>query len=388
VSENRPKEVIGMHTKLDYKRDFLCVLSEFKIQDEKNSCALVKEWYPIHPTEEVEARALMGRPVTVTDSEEGIYVDEEGNVFQLLNKGETKPIEIEHLPGGEETEREQLLNASLNGKKTHGQNGDSKKVQRKNRNNGRKRLVLPTNGAALQWLRPKTTATAQSSAAAVNGAAPETPVQLNLRQKLAEVRRRIGYVQKRGHNERFNYSYVTAADIAGSVGDILAELGVIVIPSLEEISYESAAGRGGTAPMARVIMAYTFADVDSGEEVVATASGQGLDAGDKAPYKAMTEALKYALLQTFLLATGDDPEDERVEARFNKPSSGRAINPEQVRDLEKLIEDTGTNLQRLLAYYKVASLSEMTEFAYRVAVKVLNRKLAKQRTQETIHAQD
>ncbi len=83
-------------------------------------------------------------------------------------------------------------------------------------------------------------------------------MQLNLRQKLAEVRRRIGYVQKRGHNERFNYSYVTAADIAGPVGDILAELGVVVIPSLEEISYESAAGRGGATPMARVIMAYTF----------------------------------------------------------------------------------------------------------------------------------
>src|SRR5882757_5089135 len=30
---------------------------------------------------------------------------------------------------------------------------------------------------------------------------------LNLKQKLAEVRRRISYVQKRGHNERFNYSY-------------------------------------------------------------------------------------------------------------------------------------------------------------------------------------
>jgi hypothetical protein len=376
-----------MHTKLDYKRDFLCVLSEFKIQDEKNSCALVKEWYPIHPTEEVEARALMGRPVTVTDSEEGIYVDEEGNVFQLLNKGETKPIEIEHLPGGEETEREQLLNASLNGNKTHGQNGDSKKVQRKNRNNGRKRQVLPTNGTALQLLRPETTTATKPSADAANGAAPEAPVQLNLRQKLAEVRRRIGYVQKRGHNERYNYSYVTAADIAGSVGDILAELGVIVIPSLEEISYEPA-GRGEGTRMVRVIMAYTFADADTGEEVVATAAGQGLDAGDKAPYKAMTGALKYALLQLFLLATGDDPEDERLDPRLSKPNSGRTINAEQVRDLEKRIEDTGTDLQRLLAYYKVASLSEMTEFAYRVAVKVLNRKLAKQRTQETIHAQD
>ena len=366
-----------MRGSLDYRGGHLCVLIENGIEP--------KEWYPVHATEEVEARTLVGRPVTPTDSEEGIYVDEEGNVFQLLNKGETKPIEIQHLPEREKTGLEGLLEASLKGKKPHEQNGDSKKVQRKNRTNGRKRHAQPSNGAALQLLRPKTTAASQSSASATNG---EAPVQLSLRQKLAEVRRRIGYVQKRGHNERFNYSYVTAADIAGSVGDILAELGVVVIPSLEEISYESAPGRGGATPMARVIMAYTFADVDSDEEVIATAAGQGFDAGDKAPYKAMTGALKYALLQTFLLATGDDPEDERVDARFNQPNSGRTINAEQVRDLEKRIADTGTDLQRLLAYYKVASLSEMTEFAYRVAVKVLNRKLAKRGNQETVHAQD
>ena len=97
------------------------------------------------------------------------------------------------------------------------------------------------------------------------GRRPEDSVRLNLRQKLAEVRRRIGYIQKRGHNERFNYSYVTAADIAGSVGDILSELGVVVIPSLENITYESAPGRGETTRMAQVVMAYTFSDVDSGE---------------------------------------------------------------------------------------------------------------------------
>ena len=63
--------------------------------------------------------------------------------------------------------------------------------------------------------------------------------QLNLREKFAEVRRRLGYIQKRGHNERHNYSYVTAADLAGSVGDILAELGVVVIPQLQSISTET-----------------------------------------------------------------------------------------------------------------------------------------------------
>ena len=217
---------------------------------------------------------------------------------------------------------------------------------------------------------------------------PKNSVRLNLRQKLAEVRRRIGYVQKRGHNERFNYSYVTAADIAGSVGDILSELGVVVIPRLEDISYESAVGRGEATRMARVVMAYTFADVDSGEEIIAKVAGQGLDPGDKAPYKAMTGALKYALLQSFLLATGDDPEDERPDARFTTPSSARLVSADEIGELERLIAETGTELERVLAYYKVASLGELTETAYRRAVEVLNRKLAKRSNQETVHAQD
>jgi hypothetical protein len=143
--------------------------------------------------------------------------------------------------------------------------------------------------------------------------------QLNLRQKLAEVRRRIGYVQKRGFNERNNYSYVTAADLAGAVGDILAELGVVIIPRLESISYEpNAGGRPEVARAAQVVMAYTFTDVDTGDEITTKVAGQGLDAGDKAPYKAMTGALKYALLQSFLLATGDDPEDERINHNFRQ----------------------------------------------------------------------
>ena len=136
--------------------------------------------------------------------------------------------------------------------------------------------------------------------------------------------------------------------------------------------------------MARVVMAYTFADVDSGEEVVAKVAGQGLDPGDKAPYKAMTGALKYALLQSFLLATGDDPEDERLDTR----NLERLISGEQVRELQTLIEETETELERVLAYYKVASLSELTETAHRRAIEVLNRKLAKRGSQETVHAHD
>ena len=77
----------------------------------------------------------------------------------------------------------------------------------------------------------------------------------------------------------------------------------------------------------------------------------------------MTGALKYALLQSFLLATGDDPEDERRDSRAALGSE-RVITPEQVRELQRLIEETETELERVLAYYRISALGEMTEGSY------------------------
>ena len=379
-----------MKSSLDYLNGHLCILNESELG--ASSCGgapkSIREWYAVREAAEAEVATLVGRPVTRIESEEGLYVDEDGNVFRLLDKGEAKPIQVEHLPEPDKTELEVLLADSLKGGQANGKNGGAKRLLKRNRRSARKQQAQQ-DGTANPEARPAEAPPAvEASASTFNVAAPGDPVRLNLRQKLAEVRRRIGYIQKRGHNERHNYSYVTAADIAGSVGDILAELGVVVIPRLEDISYESAPGRGEGTRMARVVMAYTFADVDSGEEVVAKVAGQGLDPGDKAPYKAMTGALKYALLQSFLLATGDDPEDERVDARLTTPSPDRPINAEEVRELEKLIDDTGTDLERVLAFYKVASLEEMTETSYRRAIEILNRKLAKRDSQETVHAQD
>ena len=101
----------------------------------------------------------------------------------------------------------------------------------------------------------------------------------------------------------------------------------------------------------------------------------------------MTGALKYALLQSFLLATGDDPEDERADSRAAL-SSERVITLEQVSELQGLIEETGTELERVLAYYRVTVLSEMTESSYRRALQVLNRKAAKQSQENGAHAQN
>ena len=64
------------------------------------------------------------------------------------------------------------------------------------------------------------------------------------------------------------------------------------------------------------------------------------------------------------------------------------ITAEQARQLQGLIEQTGTDLQRVLAYYKISALSEMTEACYRRALELLNRKLAKQSPGSGAHAQN
>jgi hypothetical protein len=215
---------------------------------------------------------------------------------------------------------------------------------------------------------------------------------LNLKEKLAEVRRRIGYIQKRGHNERFNYTYVTAADLASAVGDALADLGVVIVPRLESIAYESVSPNH-TAPQSitRVVMSYTFMDVDGSEQITVKIPGEGRDPGDKGPYKAMTGALKYALLQSFLIATGDDPEDERADGGQHAGGNGNGgsdpvISQEQAGEIYELIEQTGTDVAKMFEYFKISKIEEMTASVYGRAVQALKRKLASTVNRGTAHA--
>jgi hypothetical protein len=166
--------------------------------------------------QEAELNGLIGRLVTEVDVNEGIYVDKEGTVFQLAGKGNTKPIS-DSEEAGDGAGLEQLLSASLKNGRTHA-------LQRPKggRKKGGTRLAGNAKPEHIPARAPATFPDARDSLLR-NGidraSIGEELPRLNLRQKLAEVRRRIGYIQKRGFNERNNYSYVTAADLAGAVGD-------------------------------------------------------------------------------------------------------------------------------------------------------------------------
>ena len=91
-----------MRTAIGFREGLLCILQE------RNGS---RTWLPVRKADDGELETLEGRPVQLIDSAEGIYVDEQGTVYQLMDKGETKPIKVEQLAGTEKSELETLLEA-------------------------------------------------------------------------------------------------------------------------------------------------------------------------------------------------------------------------------------------------------------------------------------
>src|SRR5699024_2174737 len=118
--------------------------------------------------------------------------------------------------------------------------------------------------------------------------------------KLAKVMEQVKYIEKRGYNKFHKYKYATESDVSEKVRDVLSTEGVVMMPDVIEHSTREHTNRnGGTEYIATVKVKFTFIDGETGEELSIHSVGEGQDAGDKAVYKALTGATKYALMKAF-----------------------------------------------------------------------------------------
>ncbi|WP_233711134.1 ERF family protein [Lederbergia citrisecunda] len=191
--------------------------------------------------------------------------------------------------------------------------------------------------------------------------------------KLAEVMQEVKYIQKRGHNKFHNYKYATESDVSEKVREELAARNIMMIPNVVSHSNrEHINAKGKTEYIATIMMEFRFIDGDSGEEITFHSIGEGQDAGDKAVYKAITGAQKYALMKAFMIPTGDDPEadtgtDERnsesidSKQRETSQSENVPITAEQVGIIKtKAMEFAKARNQSVEAVYKVLKIDDVT----------------------------
>lgn len=158
-------------------------------------------------------------------------------------------------------------------------------------------------------------------------------VSTSLLQKLAAVRAEIGYIQKDGRNTNQGYKFLSELQITELFKEKLERHGIWFCYSSEITNVHN--NPKGSMLVTDVRVTYSFIDVETGDSWTGTASGQGADAGDKGVYKAITGAVKYIFMKTFLIPTGDDPEHDDKPRRSSAPKAATAEEEKFLADLEE-----------------------------------------------------
>lgn len=137
--------------------------------------------------------------------------------------------------------------------------------------------------------------------------------------KIQSVMNEVQYLEKDGKidpNEGKSYKVITEEKVTSSVRAAMAKNGLVMFPEAieedtlnEAVEYEyKGKPKKKTNRFCRVKVTYRMVDTETGESITIQSCGSGADTQDKAVGKAMTYAYKYALLRTFAIPTGEDPD--------------------------------------------------------------------------------
>lgn len=141
--------------------------------------------------------------------------------------------------------------------------------------------------------------------------------------KLARIMGKVRSLPKTGKNTHFNYKFVTDGAVSDAISAALAEENIAFIPSILETRND------GKITHTRFLM--TFACGDTGAVWQSEWHGEGMDNQDKGVSKSATSAVKYFLLKTFLIDTGeraDDPDnDSALDKKVKKSTNTRQTTP-------------------------------------------------------------
>ena len=120
-----------------------------------------------------------------------------------------------------------------------------------------------------------------------------------------------GVVARDRTNEFDRYKYFSEAGYKKLFTELFSNAGLELTTTIDEVERFTVDGKQNNGRQVKVL--FTLSDVETGFAETSTFYGEGFDKGDKGLYKAYTGALKYYLANTFMVATGDDPEVESPE---------------------------------------------------------------------------
>lgn len=129
----------------------------------------------------------------------------------------------------------------------------------------------------------------------------------------------IGAIEKTRTNDQQRYKFRGIDDIYSALQGPLVKNGVFYIPKVLKREFiERASKSGGTLLYTTVTMSFTFM-ADDGSNIEVITVGEAMDSGDKSSNKAMSAALKYAVIQLFCIPTHEDNDTENHSPEVTPP---------------------------------------------------------------------
>ena len=146
-----------------------------------------------------------------------------------------------------------------------------------------------------------------------------------LQQKKNSLRKELkerGVLKKGGKNDFDHYTYFSEAQYKELFTELFSKYGLEL--NFNEISYEMFEGTEKQSNGRLAKVEFELIDIESGFSETSVITGEGIDKGDKAGYKAYTGALKYYLADKFMVATGDDAEKDSPSEKMNDVKTRKA----------------------------------------------------------------
>lgn len=189
----------------------------------------------------------------------------------------------------------------------------------------------------------------------------------SLRQNLKEK----GILKREGNNTYDKYKYFSEAQYKQLFTELFSVAKLEL--SFTELDYATFEGSEKQANGRMPKLEFKLTDVETGFYETTVITGEGIDKGDKAGYKAYTGAIKYYLANTFLVATGDDPENESPQQTMNKKTTKSTTDTKatekQINMIRKLADEKGQVLdEEALAKLTMKTASATIEYLNKLEV--------------------
>lgn len=129
-------------------------------------------------------------------------------------------------------------------------------------------------------------------------------------EKICQIMKAVDAIEKGRKNQQQGYAFRGIDDVYNAMHGPLAEHGVFIVPSvLSRETREQPTKTGGILFYTILTVAHRFYASD-GSFIEATTCGEAMDTGDKSTNKAMSAAMKYAILEVFAMPTEGDNDTE------------------------------------------------------------------------------